>query len=586
MSIKNNLWTIGIIAAILGSCNSTSNNSKESANLIIYGAKIFTSNTEQPWASAVAVKDGKFIYVGDSAGASIYQTDSTRVINLEGKLVIAGLTDAHSHPGYGGVEHFGEVEGETKEELLASVKAYADNHPDDEWLRLCCWPTAMFATGTEGPQKEVLDAVVPDRLIWFESSTAHDFWLNSKALEKIGVNKDTPDPRPGMAIYARDKNGELTGWIKEGAGVQHFVNQFNLTEEERLKSHQEQVESTLKILSEFGVTTLFDAGNKGYGDLVYSLISKLEKEGKLPIRYEGTYQVFTPKRLQNAISEVKRYRKEYGGTLLQFNTVKIFMDGINENHSVGLLKPYANDTNYIGNTLLTSEELRDFLLELSKEKLDLHVHTIGDLTVRTVIDAVEAAKAIAKDDFYPRITMAHLELIDPTDLPRIKELGIICNFTPWWLGVNHHDVVEESLGEERYSNMYKAKSLFNLGATVTFSSDEWWGGDMLRTYINPYFGMQVGHNRQYPKDWWETDDDGIRSPSDERLTLEQLVTGYTKNGAYQLRKENILGSIETGKLADFVVLDKNLFEVDKYEIKNVMPSAVVMDGKVIRGNLP
>jgi len=214
------------------------------------------------------------------------------------------------------------------------------------------------------------------------------------------------------------------------------------------------------------------------------------------------------------------------------------------------------------------------------------VHTIGDLSVKTVLDAVEAAQAITKDNFYPRVTIAHLELIDPADLPRIKELGVICNFTPWWLGVNHNDVVKVSLGEERYANMYKAKSLFDIGATVTFSSDTWSGGDLFSTYINPYFGMQVGHTRQYPKEWWETEDDGIRSPSNERLSLEQLIEGYTRNGAYQLRMEDAIGSIEVGKLADLVVLEKNLFEVDRYEIWKVKPSMVMMEGKVIQGSLP
>lgn len=182
--------------------------------------------------------------------------------------------------------------------------------------------------------------------------------------------------------------------------------------------------------------------------------------------------------------------------------------------------------------------------------------------------------------------MAHLAMIDPVDLPRIKELGVISNFTPWWFGVSPNDVVEELLGQERYSNMYPAKTVFDSGARVTFSSDEWWGGDMLATYISPYLGMQVGHTRQYPKDWWETEDDGVRSPINERLSLEQLLEGYTQNGAYQLRLEEQLGSIEKGKLADFVILNKNLFNVDTYEISKLKPLAVVMEGKVIQGSFP
>lgn len=556
----------------------------ESTDLIITGAKIFTSDKQQPWAEALAIKDGKFVYVGDANGIASYT--STNSIDLNGKLVIPGMVDGHSHPGYVNVENFGEVEGDTQEELLAAVKAYADEHPDDEWLRLCCWPTDMFVHGNEGPRKEVLDAVVPDRLVWFESATAHDFWLNSKALEKLGVDKNTPDPRPGLAMYARDENGEPSGWVKEGAGVQHFAKQFALTDDARKQEHKESVAETLQVSSRNGVTSLFDAGNKGYGDLVYGVVSQLEKEGKLPLRYYGTYQIFTPERAKTAISEVKRYRKEYGGDLLQFNSVKLFMDGISANQSAGLLEPYSGNTSYVGTTMLSVEELRDLLLELHEEKLDLLVHTIGDLAVRTVLDAVEAAQAIVKDDFYPRVTMAHLVLIDPIDLPRIKELGVICNFTPWWMGVEHDDVVRDFLGEERYSTMYQPRSVFDSGAVVSFSSDEWWGGDMLATYISPYLGMQVGHTRQYPKEWWETKDDGIRSPSNERLSLEQLVEGYTRNGAYQLRRENELGSIEVGKLADLVVLDNNLFEVDRHEIWKVKPSAVMMEGEVIQGSLP
>ena len=214
------------------------------------------------------------------------------------------------------------------------------------------------------------------------------------------------------------------------------------------------------------------------------------------------------------------------------------------------------------------------------------MHTVRELAVRTVLDAVEAAQASVDGDLYPRVTIAHLVLIDPADLKRVKELGVIANFTPWWLGVESNDVVSELLGEERYAMTYQARTVFDSGATVTFSSDEWWGGDMLPTYISPYLGMQVGHTRQYPKEWWENEAEGVRLPRDERLSLEQLIVGYTKNGAYQLRNEKALGSIEVGKLADLVVLDNDLFEVDPYEIWKSQPSAVMMAGEVVQGSLP
>lgn len=572
------LCVISFLAFLTTGCDIRS----QEADLIITNAKIFTSDKKQPWAEALAVRDGQFIFVGDSKGIELFQ--SSTVFDLNGKMIIPGMVDGHAHPGYVNIESFGEVEGNTAEELLASVKKYADEHPDKKWLRLCCWPTDMFVEGDQGPKKEVLDAIVPDRLLWFESDTAHDFWLNSKALEALGVDKNTADPKMGLAMYARDKNGEPSGWVKEGAGVQHFAEHFALEDKAHQKLHRESVEDTLQILSGHGITSVYDAGNKGFGDLVYGYISELEKQGKLPVRYYGTYQIFTPERAKTAISEVKRYRKEYGGELLQFNSVKLFMDGISANQSAAYIEPYVGKT-MPGTTMLSVEELRDLLLQLHEEKLDLMVHAIGDLATRTVLDGVEAAKAIVKEDFYPRVTVAHLALVDPEDIPRINKLGVVANFSPWWFGVSNNDIVEVFLGEDRFAKMYPARTVFDSGAKVTFSSDEWWGGEMLATYISPYLGMQVGHTRQYPKDWWETDDDGIRSPVNQRLDLEQLLEGYTQNGAFQLRLEDKIGSIEAGKEADFVVLEQNLFDKDPYEIYKTKPSAVFFNGKLIQGSL-
>jgi len=588
MELKNRSWLTASLIALTTSCQLTSCiNTEERADLILTGAKIFTSNNQQPWAEAVAIKDGRFIYVGSEAGALKYRSKGTRSTNLEGRLVIPGMIDAHAHPGYVGIEHYGDISETSREAMLAAVKKYADDHPDDEVLRICCWRVDMYVHGSAGPNKAELDAIIPDRPVWFASEAWHDRWLNSKALEVLGINKNTPDPLPGLATYVRDKNGELTGWVKEGAGWKHFAKQFPIDDEAGKRLHEKTIVSALETLSEYGITTLYDAGNFGYEDLVYGILSKLEREGKLPIRYEGTYQIFTPDRTKLAISEMKRFRNTYGGGRLQFNTIKLFMDGINGNRSGGMQEPYTDNPGYVANTMLAVDELRDFLIELHQEKLDLHVHTIGDLAVRNVIDAVEAAKVVVEDGFYPRVTISHLELIDPDDFSRIKDLGIISNFTPWWLGVNNNDVVEASLGADRYANLYRPRSLFDIGAIVTFSSDEWWDDVLpLSTSLSPYFGIQIGHNRQYPKEMWEEGEDKIRSPESERLDLEMMVWGYTANGAYQLRMENEIGSIETGKLADLLVLDENLFDVDRYEIWKIKPSVVMMEGELIRGSLP
>ena len=587
MILKTHALTLGLAIFLIASCvPGEDHGNQESADLILSDAKIFTSNKEQPWAEAVAVKNGRFIYVGDSPGAAQFRSDSTRTIDLDGRLVIPGLVDSHAHPGYIDVEQYGEISEASEEEMLAAVRKFAEENPGDGWLRLCCWPIDLYVHGDQGPIRQTLDAVVPDRPLWFVSDWWHSGWLNSKALEVLGVDKNTLDPAPGIGVYARDENGEPTGWVKEGAGWQHFTGQFEIQEGAHQSLHEQSMLAGLQSLSESGVTTLYDAGNFGFENLIYGFMADLEREGVLPVRYEGTYQIFSPGRLEFAVPEMKRYKKEYGGERLQFNTIKLFMDGVNQNRAGAMLEPYADDPGYVGKTMLTAEKLRDFLLELHEEKFDIHIHTMSDLAVRVVLDAVEAAKGNVNDDFYPRVTIAHLQVIDAADLPRIKELGVIANYTPWWFAGVPDDPLKISFGEDRYGKMYQAKTLFESGVNVTFSSDEWWGGELLWSYLNPFFGMQIGHTRQYPKQWREEGDDEVHPPENERLSIEQMIVGYTRNGAYQMRMEDDIGSIETGKLADLVILNDNLFEIDSDEIWKVKPAVVLMEGEFIQGRLP
>ena len=584
--MARNVLIAGAMGILAASCMPGGDQERrESADLILTGARIFTADEDQLWADAVAVKNGEFMFAGDLAGAMEFLSDTTRLVDLDGRLVIPGIVDAHAHPGYIEVEQYGEISATNEEDLLAAVRQYADEHPGEDWLRLCCWPIDLYVQGNEGPDKRILDAVVADRPLWFVSEWWHSGWLNSKALEVLGVDKDTPDPKVGVATYVRDDSGEPTGWVKEGAGWQHFAEHFPIDETDHQSAHRENIVSALQLLSELGVTTLYDAGNFGFEDLVYGFVSELEKAGKLPVRYEATYQVFTPERRHLAVSEMKRYRREYGGDRLKFNTVKLFMDGIYQNRSSALLEPYADDPAYLGDTILSAEELRDFLLELSAERLDIHIHVEGDLAARRVLDAVDMAQRIAGQDFHTRVTISHLGLIDLADLPRIRELGVVANFTPWWFTTEEGDPVRLSMGQERFERMFDPKSLFDDGVVVTLSSDEWWGGDRLPTYLNPYFGMQIGHSRKYPSEWREVEEQ-IKPPLDGQLSIERVLKGYTQNGAYQLRMEDRIGSIEKGKVADLVVLSDDLFVIDPDSIWKVRPVAVLMEGKVIQGALP
>ena len=551
------------------------------ADWVLTHGKVFTSNSGAPWADAVAIERGKFVYVGDDAGAERLVTASTRRTDLGGRLVIPGMVDGHTHPGYIGIERYAKpwLPTTSKAALLNAVKAFADAHPGDGWIRMCCWPDGMFLDGSV--DKRDLDGVVGDRPVWLTSAVWHTVWVNSKALQALGIDRNTADPRPGLARYGRYPDGEPDGFITEGAAWQFGVDTFPVEG----AAHEREVIRFLEYLSAHGVVAVFDGGNFGHEDRVYALLAKLEREGRLPLRYEGTYQIFIPERRRTAIAELLRLRQRYGGDRLRFTTVKLFMDGVSTNRTAALLEPYADDPQSVGNTMLSAQELTDFLLDLNAAHLDLHVHVLGDRAVRTVLDAVEAAKQRVEGDFYPRVTLAHMGLVDPADFPRIAKLGIVANYTPWWHGVVPNDPVRRALGPQRYARSLLVRPLLDAGGIVSFSSDDW-----VVEYASPFLGIQVGHLRQSPPA--STTGAGrspemlpIRGPESERLDLATMLRGYTINGAYQLRMENEIGSIAVGKRGDLVVLDRNLFDMNPADIRDVLPAAVVVDGTLLHGRL-
>ncbi len=543
------------------------------ADRVLHGGKVFTVNDDQPWAEAVAIKGGKLVYVGDDAGVEGFVGRETIRHDLQGKLVLPGLVDAHTHPG--GTGRFsgpsGRLPSTNKADILAAVKAYSEANPDLPWIVMCCWPVRLYGNGKAGPHKRDLDAIVSDRPVWLGSNIGHSIWVNSKALELMGVDRDTADPIPGMALFARDADGELTGWIKESAYRPYRARFFEVDQE----ANREGIVEFLDYLASHGVTSLFDGGNGYYNEAVYSFLAEFDRAGELPLRYEGTYHIVLPHQVEGAVDELLRLRNSYGGDRLRFNTIKFHFDGTNEIRTGAVLEPYSDDPGNRGNTILSTDELRDFLLRLHEAELDLHLHTVGDRAVRIALDAVEAAREVLGGDLYTRVTVCHLDIIDTADYPRFRQLGVIANYTPAWHGVNVDDPTSYALGNERYSRTLLTQPLLDDGAIVTFSSDS----GMSRA--SPYLGMQIAHNRQYEA---EGETAPVRPPLTERLALEDLIKGYTWNGAYQLRMEDQLGSIEVGKLADLVVLDRNLFEIDRYEIHEARPEAVIMEGEIIRGN--
>lgn len=546
----------------------------DTAEKVLTGGRIYTVNPAQPWAEAVAIQGGRIVYVGDDAGAAAWVGPKTQWHTLGGKLVLPGLIDAHTHPGQvsGSKDFFLLPDTLDPAALVAEVARQARLHPETPVLVGGYWPIAGF--DTSGPRKQDLDRVVPDRPVILFDDSGHSQWLNSKALAVLGIDRNTKDPVPGLSFFVRDASGEPTGWVKENA-LQPFLGAMDFSK----AVQKPELEAFLQDLVSKGVVALFDAGNGAADEAVYAAVAELERTGKLPLRYDASLMITLPSHLPGAVARLEELRRKYAGPRLRINTVKILFDGVSEIGTAAVLDPYLDGTR--GGTVISGAQLRDLLLELHRKRIDLHLHTVGDAATRTALDAVEAVGAAVGGPLDSRVTLCHLEVQNASDLARFAALRVVASFTPHWNG-GYFQGADRWLGKQRYERMYSVKPLLQKGAVVSFSSDITDNVEWKTDRANPFFGMQVGSTRKEPGDA----SGEVRPPAEERLSLEQLLHGYTRAAAFQLRREGDLGAIELGKSADLVVLDRNLFEVAPDEVHAVKPVAVLIEGKLAHGALP
>ncbi len=548
------------------------------ADSVMTSGKIYTANPNYPWAEAVAIKDGEFVYVGDNEGAVTWLGKDTVEEDLAGKLVLPGMFDSHAHPGlisvFASVDPLpftvgGPYQYASKEDTLAWLKEYAEDNPDLPVIVSGSWQMAEF--GPEGPHKRDLDAIVSDRPVILFSDIGHSSWVNSKTLEVLGISKNT-EPATGPSHFYRDETGEPTGYVKEFA----IVKASNLIPDPEAENFSFLLKTYLNHMASVGVTTLFDAGNSGMEDLVYSAIAQIEKEEGLPVRVEGSYHIVLPHQIDDSVSELKRLRTQYSGENLNFNTIKIHFDGVQFDINTGaMLEPYDHDANEKGQVIFSEERLEEFMLELHKEKIDLHLHTWGDRATRIALNAYEKAQLKIGGKLDSRLTLTHLIHVDEADKARFKELGVIANYTMHWFNMGENLQDHDLLGD-RADKVMPVKSLIKQGARVTFGSDELF----ILGYKNfsPFTNMQAGMNRQGITGGKEAQ---FFQPESEKLEIEDLLQGYTINGAYQLRMDNKLGSIVVGKEADLVVMKDNVFDMDKYDLHDAKVEMTMLKGDII-----
>jgi hypothetical protein len=426
--------------------------------------------------------------------------------------------------------------------------------------------------------KEELDAICPDAELQIQEGEGHSIWVNSKILQRHGITDDTPDPIPGLAYYVR-KDGHVTGNMYEGATEVRIIldSGMELTDEQVDAALQRWIDFSV----EYGISAVFDAGLPGdmkFHEKVYKRLCELDKQGKLPVYVDGSLVINAERDAEEGLKELKRIQREYNTEHLKVHTMKIFMDGTQKIHTAAMVTPYV-DVHTTGSTAFSAEGIAKLLKELNDANLDLHLHTVGERASRTVLDGVEMAKKEMGDDLHVRVTCAHLEIECDDDLDRFAKLGVFANFTPHWHSGDPSDSATW-LGEERSKKQFRCKTVWDSGATVTWSSDNIVFMDF--TPWNPYLGMEVGMTRwitEKTKNYPYNVAAKVFPPENERMNIEEMLLGFTINGAKQLGIEAKKGSIEVGKDADFLVFDKDLLTAEHTGFSYNKPQEVYFSGK-------
>lgn len=580
MKSHKSIISLLLILLIIVSTSACADYQKTQVDKIITNAKIYTSDPDHLFAEACAIKDGKFVYVGAASGLDQYEGET---VDLNGKFVMPAIIDGHAHIPFSiAFDYLPEmfyIDCNGKTECLEIIQKTINENPGRE-----LYTFALFHAMLNGEMLTMtdIDTVSGDAGVIILETGGHSVWANTKVLQEHGITDDTPDLVPGLSYYERDENGKLTGNMLEMTGAGFLMQHTNsITDEQIIAS----LNRFFDFCKQYGISVVLDTGTPGadeFHERVYRILCDLDREGKLPITFEGCFLAYTPDHLANAVENLKRYRESYNTEHVKVNTLKVIADGTIAINTAAMLEPYADNPNTCGGSLYDNFDLTALLKELNKEGFHFHSHTVGDRAVRQVLDAVEQVKNDIGDELRINVTCAHIETAKEEDLLRFGELGVMADFTPWWNGGGcGGDALTEAivkLGEERGTTKLRCKTVANSGALVGFSSDNITFGDF--TEWNPYLGMELGmtrlpstktrlpesemFNRLYP-------------PTDECMTLDEMLLGYTSINAVILDLPD-KGSIAVGKDADYLVFDNDLTAAEAEGFSYNEPSEVYFEG--------
>lgn len=534
------------------------------ANLVLKNASVYTVDQERSWAQAIAIRNDRIIFVGTDVGVEPYIDSGTKIIDLNGKMVLPGFIDAHAHPSAAN-DVFGNINlyaSDSLESYRSEIANFVEQHPDKEIFRGGGWTDSLFPN--LGPSKEILDAIIPDRPVALISYDGHSFWVNSVTLEKAQITKDTPDPEGGR-IERDPKTGQPSGTLRETAFklVENVIPDYSVEERKNtLIAYQD-------MAVQAGVTMTHDAM---LDDRAITAFNSLAEEKRLKMRFRGSYTLHPDIDLKQQVDALIDARAKNRHPYFQFHAAKIFVDGVLEGGTAFLLEPYDHKPDFLGESIWQPKLLGDITSALDKERIQIHYHVIGDAAARMTLDALEGARA-NNGKWDSRHLVTHLQLVESEDIRRFKELSVIGVPQPFWFKIDdyYHKLAMPYLGKKRADKQYPMRSFIDEGVIMASASDF-----PVTIPFDPLRAIQIGMTRTII-----SENPAEALWPDESVSLDDMIQSFTYNGAYANFLENELGTIEVGKQADIIVLDHNLFEVPTSEIAKTKVLITVVAGEQV-----
>ncbi|WP_052659251.1 amidohydrolase [Pseudomonas sp. LFM046] len=532
-------------------------------DLIITHADIHTMDPVLPRAQAIAVHDGRIVALGDNADIERMASADTRRINGQGRLMLPGLQDTHVHFQLSSADLYHNASlytATTLDELLAIIREFAERHPNKAWIRGVGFSSSLFSP--DELTRERLDSVTGGRPALMLASDYHNGWANSAAFEIAGVKPGSPEPENGS--YVRQADGTPKGWLLEDAIWAMNRIAPGYTDDEYL----EAMKHYSKEFNRRGITGVLDAMVSANYMKNYQAS---HDRGDLTLRVRATSKIFAHKPLDAQMRELKGLRETYRGDRVCLHSAKFFLDGVLESGTAVFLQP-RRDTGGNAELMFTREQINQYFAAFDREQFQLHVHTIGDGAVRAAVDGIEYAQQ-QNGKWDSRHQLAHLQVVDPADIPRFESLGILANFQPLWAQpLPEADAIAEAmLGPERSQWIFPIGAFLRKGVTCMMSSD--WG---VSTY-DPFQILQSAVTRQNP----DAGPEGPVHNPQHRISIEDALRGYTLNAAHAAWRDDCTGSLSVGKYADLILLDRNLFEISPYEIGQTQVLLTLLEGQEV-----